>query len=151
VPSAARAGGISPWVFVVDAGQVEQPPDVDPPAQGAVDHGGAVAQVLGPLLVVVGPDPELGHQQRGGGKILGQASQNEIESLGPDAVDQRRDGLIGRVRHHPTRRHTDGGVVGEADEVEGAGQIGPLDRCPSRYTEHAITKETEARRPDGLL
>jgi len=56
-----------------------------------------------------------------------------------------------RADGKPPALHAHGGVVGEADQVDGAGQVGPLDRVAMGHFEHPVTEQADPRRPVVLV
>jgi plasmid stability protein len=80
-----------------------------------------------------------------------EAIEHEREPVGPDPVAERRHRRIGGMHGEAAIPHSHRRVVREADEVERAGEIGPLDRVAVANAEHTVSVQAEARRPEQLV
>ena len=138
-------------LVVVDAGPVEEAAHVDAPADRVGGELEAPLEIGGTNRVVVGADAVFGDEQWGTRYLVMEAAEDPTQSVGPDAVAERRDRRVGRMRDDATGSDAHRRVVGEADQVERAGEVGTLDRVASRHPQHAVAEQAEPCVPVHLV
>ena len=143
-------------LVAVDGAAMEPAAQVDPVGASGGQHVDGLSQQVAPPLVVGRPDAVRRHQHRPARELVGHAAQGDGQPLGPRGPARLGHGDVGRVGlERALGGDRDGPLVGDADDVAGAGQVGDLLLGEARHPQDAVaepgapTSPTGARRPGG--